>query len=134
MHRIFQSPKTILLIVFGLSFILLSFIVFNINILENKEERAKIAQIATSYSYNLKSNLDRSLSSTYTIAALLSQGDGVVRDFESVVEDILPFHHGVRELALAPNGIIQRIAPLGGNEKALGLNLFEAKTQNKESF
>ncbi|MDD4505462.1 MAG: hypothetical protein PHE60_03700, partial [Sulfurospirillaceae bacterium] len=75
MHRIFQSPKTILLIVFGLSFILLSFIVFNINILENKEERAKIAQIATSYSYNLKSNLDRSLSSTYTIAALLSQGD-----------------------------------------------------------
>ena len=134
MHRIFQSPKTILLIVFGLSFILLSFIVFNINILENKEERAKIAQIATSYSYNLKSNLDRSLSSTYTIAALLSQGDGVVRDFESVVEELLPFHPGVSELALAPNGVIQRIAPLEGNAKALGLNLFEAKTQNKESF
>ncbi|MBV5278723.1 MAG: PAS domain-containing protein, partial [Campylobacteraceae bacterium] len=38
------------------------------------------------------------------------------------------------ELALAPEGIIRQVAPLLGNEKALGLNLFEDKMQKKESF
>lgn len=134
MHKVFQSSKTALLVVFALSLTLLSLLVFNINALEVKEERAKASHLAASYSYNLKSNLDRSFAPVYTIGALLSQGNGVVSDFESVVEDILPHHPGVIELAIAPNGIIEQVAPLKGNEKALGLNLFEAKTQSKESF
>lgn len=134
MHKVFQSSKTALLVVFALSLVLLSLLVFNINALEIKEERSKASHLAASYSYNLKSNLDRSFAPAYTIGALLSQGDGVVRDFESIVEDILPLHPGVFELAIAPDGIIAQVAPLKGNEKALRLNLFEEKAQNKESF
>lgn len=134
MHQIFQSSKMALIVVFALSLVLLSLLVFNINTLEIKEERSKVSHLAASYSYNFKSNLDRSFAPAYTIGALLSQGDGVVSNFESIVEDILPLHPGVFELAIAPDGIIEQVAPLKGNEQALGLNLFEAKTQNKESF
>ena len=134
MYKVFQSSKTTLIVVFALSLILLSLLVFNINALEIKEERSKVSHLAASYSYNLKSNLDRALSPAYTIGALLSQGDGVVKDFESVAENILPLHPGVIELAIAPNGIARQVAPLKGNEKVLGLNLFEEKAQNKESF
>ena len=37
------------------------------------------------------------------------------------------------ELAIAPKGIIQQVVPLIGNEKALGLNLFEVSNQKKEA-
>lgn len=130
-----RDPKTILVVVFALSFSLLSLVIFNLHTLEAEKERAHVYNTAVNYSYDIKFNLDRALSSTYTLQALLAQNDGgFIRNFEEIAEEILPSYPGVIELALAPRGIIQQVAPLHGNEKALGLNLFEAKTQNKESF
>lgn len=130
-----RNPKIVLVIVFMLSFSLLSSIVYNLHALESEKERAKVYTTAVNYSYDIKFNLDRALSSTYTIQALLTQNDGgFIRDFEEIAEDILPSYPGVIELAIAPQGIITQVAPQSGNEKALGLNLFELKTQNKESF
>ncbi len=130
-----RDPKTILVVVFALSFSLLSFVIFNLHTLESEKERAHVYNTAVNYSYDIKFNLDRALSSTYTLQALLAQNDGgFIRNFEEIAEEILPSYPGVIELAIAPRGIIQQVAPLHGNEKALGLNLFEAKTQNKESF
>lgn len=130
-----RDPKTILVVVFALSFSLLSLVIFNLHTLESEKERAHVYNTAVNYSYDIKFNLDRALSSTYTLQALLAQNDGgFIRNFEEIAAEILPSYPGVIELALAPRGIIQQVAPLHGNEKALGLNLFEAKTQNKESF
>ena len=130
-----RDPRTVLVVVFVLSFVLLTLGIYNLHTLESEKERAKVYTIAANYSYDIKFNLDRALSSTYTLQALLTQNDGgFIRNFEEIAEEILPSYPGVIELAIAPRGIIQQVAPLQGNEKALGLNLFEAKTQNKESF
>lgn len=130
-----RDPKTILVTVFALSFSLLSFVIFNLHTLEFEKERAQVYNTAANYSYDIKFNIDRALSSTYTLQALLTQNDGAfIRNFEEIAREILPSYPGVIEFAIAPRGIIQQVAPLHGNEKALGLNLFEAKTQNKESF
>ena len=130
-----RDPKTILVVVFLFSFFLLSLVIYNLHTLESEKERAQVYTTAANYSYDIKFNLDRALSSTYTLQALVTQNDGeFIRNFEEVARDILPSYPGVIELAIAPRGIIQQVAPLYGNEKALGLNLFEAKTQNKESF
>lgn len=130
-----RDPKTILVVVFLFSFFLLSLVIYNLLTLESEKERAQVYTMAANYSYDIKFNLDRALSSTYTLQALVTQNDGeFIRNFEEVARDILPSYPGVIELAIAPRGIIQQVAPLYGNEKALGLNLFEAKTQNKESF
>ena len=131
---ILDNPKAVLMIVFSLTFTLLTLIVININSLELEQEKSKVNNIAADYTFHLKSNIDQALSSTYTIAALISQGNGIVRNFETVVAEILHLYPGVVELAIAPSGIIQQVAPLLGNEKALGFNLFEATNQNKESF
>ncbi|MBV5278724.1 MAG: hypothetical protein J0647_06795, partial [Campylobacteraceae bacterium] len=77
----YRSSKLALMSVFILSFILTSAFVFYLNSLELAQEKTKISNIAASYSYDLKSNLDRALSSSYMISALLHQGDGKVRDF-----------------------------------------------------
>lgn len=129
-----KSQKSVVMMVFMLSFTFLTLIVFNINSLELEQEKAKASNIAADYSFHIKSNINQALSSTYTVAALISQGDGVVRNFETVVAEMLHLYPGVVELAIAPSGIIQQVAPLLGNERALGLNLFEAKSQNQESF
>jgi len=130
-----RDPKSVLVVVFVLSFVLLTLGLLNLHTLETEKERAKVYTTAVNYSYDIKFNLDRALSSTYTLQALLTQNDGgFIRNFEEIADEILPSYPGVIELAIAPRGIIQQVAPLAGNEKALGLNLFEAKTQNKESF
>lgn len=129
-----NNPKAVLMSVFVLTFILLSIIVLNTTMLELEQEKSKARTTASNYSFHLKSSIDRALSSTHTVAALIKQGNGVVKNFEAVASGILPFYPGVVELAIAPQGIIQDVAPLKGNEKALGLNLFEAENQKQESL
>ena len=128
------SLKFVPFIVFALALLFFSLFVFNLNLVELQEQRTKLTHIAADYSYDLKSNLDRALSSSFTIAALLRQGNGDIKNFQSVAQEIFSLHPGVVELAIAPYGIIEKVAPLEGNEKAIGLNLFEAKNQSTESF
>jgi len=129
-----NNPKTVLVVVFIFTFFILSLSIFKWHALELEKERIQVVTIAANYSYDIKFNLDRALSSTYTLQALLSQSDnGTITNFESIISKILPSYPGVIELAVAPRGIIQQVAPLKGNEKALGLNLFETANQNKES-
>ena len=130
-----RDPKVILVVVFVFMYSLLSLSVYHFYTLENEKERARVYSIAANYSYDIKFKLDRALSSTYMLQALLTQNDeGVIRNFEEIATEVLPSYPGVIELAIAPEGIIRQVAPLAGNEDALGLNLFESKTQNKESF
>lgn len=124
----------IFIIVFFLMFFLFSSFAIYLQRVLADEKKAEVLNIATYYSYDVKAYLDRALSASYAVAALISQGDGIVRNFEAISEDILPFYPGVIELAVAPRGIIQQVAPLKGNEKALGLNLFETTNQKKEAI
>jgi diguanylate cyclase (GGDEF)-like protein/PAS domain S-box-containing protein len=129
-----ENPKAVLMLVFTLTFTLLSLIVINITTLELEQEKTKAHATAANYSFHLKSTIERALSSTHTVAALITQGDGVVKNFETIASGILPLYPGVVELAIAPHGIIRDVAPLKGNERAIGLNLFEAENQKKESL
>ena len=130
-----RKPQTVLITVFVFVFSLLSLTIYYLNALEAEKERDKIYTKALNYSYDIKFNIERALSSAHTLEALISQNDDMfVRNFEEIAGDILPGYPGVVELAIAPNGIITQVAPLKGNEKVLGLNLFESKTQHKEAL
>jgi len=131
----FRNLKMVLSIIFIVAFSLLSLIIYYFDTLETEEERAKVYTTAVNYSYDIKLNLEHALSSTHTLQALLSQNDDFfIRNFERVSKNLLSEYPGVIELAIAPAGVIAQVAPLHGNEKALGLNLFEIETQKKESF
>lgn len=130
-----RNLKIVLSIIFIVAFSLLSLIIYYFDTLETEKERAKVYTAAVNYSYDIKLNLEHALSSTHTLQALLSQNDDFfIRNFERVSKNLLSEYPGVIELAIAPAGVIAQVAPLRGNEKALGLNLFEIETQKKESF
>ncbi|WP_373509230.1 EAL domain-containing protein [Thiocapsa sp.] len=98
--------------------------------------RADAAAIADSYADILTVRMDRALSVTYALAALVHQGDGRIEGiegFETIARALLPFYESVEAIYLAPEGIVRQVFPLERNEAAVGLNLLENPDQHTEA-
>ena len=98
------------------------------------EVRARAADLASDHAQTLQRDIERALSATYAIAALIRQGQGDVPDFEAVATQMLPFYPGIAALGLAPGGVIQNVVPLAGNEMSLGFDQLKDIAQNKEAI
>ncbi|AGX87628.1 bifunctional diguanylate cyclase/phosphodiesterase [Candidatus Symbiobacter mobilis] len=96
-------------------------------------ERQRTQELARDYAQTTRNHIDRALSATYALAALVQQGRGEVQDFEDVAARMLPNYPGASLLILAPGGVIRSIVPEPGNEKALGLNLLEDPVMRAEA-
>ena len=97
------------------------------------EARNRAAGLASDHSQTLQRGIERALSATYAIAALVRQGQGRIPGFEAVATEMLPFYPGIAALALSPGGVISQVVPLAGNEKSLGFNQLKDPRQNKEA-
>ena len=96
-------------------------------------ERMRLAALASDHAHAIQTTMERSLSATYSIAAMVRQGKGNVPDFEGVAAEMLPWYPGVAILGLSPGGVIQRVAPLAGNEKSIGFNQLKDPKQGREA-
>jgi sensor domain CHASE-containing protein len=81
----------------------------------------------------LQRGIERALSATYAIAALVHQGGGFVNDFNGVATQMLPFYPGIAAIGLSPGGVICCVVPRAGNENSIGFNQLEDIVQNKEA-
>lgn len=98
------------------------------------DERARILELAGDYAHAIERHIEQTLSAAFAMAALVRQGDGDIQNFDTVARQMLLFFPGASELALAPGGIVQRVAPLSGNtEQAIGLDLFNSPERAKEA-
>lgn len=97
-------------------------------------EREHVASLAGERALAIQSHIEQALSSTYAMASLVRLGHGEVPEFESMAGVLRSFYPSVAAIQLAPGGIIQRIAPLEGNEKALGHNLLADPERDKEAI
>ena len=69
--------------------------------------------MASDHAQTLQRDIERSLSATYAIAALVRQGQGNIRDFEAVATEMLPFYPGIAALGLSPGGVIRKCGTPG---------------------
>jgi diguanylate cyclase (GGDEF)-like protein/PAS domain S-box-containing protein len=90
--------------------------------------------VASMHARLLEQQFSRSLSATYALAAVLRQGHGRIDHFDALAAKMLDLYGGTSSLQLAPDGIISQIAPLAGNEAAMGHNLLADPNRNKEAF
>ncbi|MBF0582610.1 MAG: response regulator [Magnetococcales bacterium] len=75
------------------------------------------------------------LSVTHTLASLLHSDINLVESFDSIAKEMLNIHKGIiRNLQLAPEGVVRHIYPLEGNERAIGLDLFHNPQQRDEAL
>ena len=98
------------------------------------QARDRVDDMAGDHAQALQRNIERALSATYALAALVRQGNGRVPEFEETARQMLPYYPGAASLQLAPDGIVRDVVPLAGNEKAIGHNLLQDPVRNKEAF
>ncbi|UHD18532.1 bifunctional diguanylate cyclase/phosphodiesterase [Thiocapsa bogorovii] len=95
--------------------------------------RADAGALADDFVDILEIQIDRALSVTYALAALVHQGEGHVEGFETTARALLPFYDNVEAVYLAPAGVVQEVFPVETNEAVLGLNLLEEPDQRTEA-
>lgn len=97
------------------------------------EAHARASELANDQAQALQRGIERSLSASYALAALVRRGQGDVPDFEAIATEMLPFYPGVAVLGLSPGGIIQDVVPRIGNEKLIGFNQLGDEVQAREA-
>lgn len=128
-----ERPRVVGVLVFLLALVVGLLAVLQSERIRLRHERALSAGYVKDYAHNLETGIVRALSASYALAALVEVGRGDIPDFDDVSARLLPHYPGVSELVLAPGGVISHIAPMSGNEKALGLDLMHDPAQRAEA-
>jgi PAS domain S-box-containing protein len=81
----------------------------------------------------IRLRLDRALSASYAVAAIVRQNNGNLEHFESLGHELLKQYNELDEIAVGPNGIYSAVVPLKGNEAVIGFNPFADKAQQSEA-
>jgi PAS domain S-box-containing protein len=98
-----------------------------------REEHARIAGLAKDHSRALETTIERALSATYAMAALVRHGNGNIANFDAVASEMLKFYPGASALGLSPGGVIRSVVPLAGNERSIGFDQLRDPVQAKEA-
>lgn len=107
----------------GLTVFILGFLIafFRYQGLRQMERNDLIKVIAT-----IEQNIERTIHESYNAAltlALTVGADGQVKDFDSVAARIFENNESIDLLELLPNGIIEYVYPLQGNEVVVGYDV-----------
>ncbi|SQD78523.1 bifunctional diguanylate cyclase/phosphodiesterase [Moritella yayanosii] len=128
------KTSIIIQLIFAVSIALSVITIYAIDSDKHQQQRLAIQNLSRSYVNLIETNINQALSATFPLAALIQNQHLDEASFSRFATEMLPFYPGVAALQLAPNGIIQYIAPLAGNEKAIGHNLLTSPNRNKEAF
>ena len=120
--------------VFLLAAIVSGVIVWQFDQHSREYERARAARLAADHVHSIEYAIEHALSATQALAALVRLGNGSVPGFEAIAGTILPSYPGVSALALAPGGVVRHMAPMTGNQAAIGLDLLNTPALRKESL
>lgn len=97
------------------------------------EQRRSVAQLAAGSAYSLERQISGSLSATYALSVIIRQS-GAIRDFDSLATEMIRVYGGINSLQLAPGGVLAKIYPLAGNEKAIGHNILQDPLRRTEAL
>jgi len=126
-------PLIVAIVVFLLAAVAAASLIWRLERDELQEQRALASNQVIEHAHALQRGIERALSATYALEALLRQGNGTISDFDAVCSQLVRLYPSVVSLSLAPEGIIRRIAPLAGNEKALDVDLLTYPRTKKEA-
>lgn len=109
-------------------------VAWRLDLHQAEESRARTLDMAGDHAHALQAGIEHNLSATFALAAMIRQGNGALRDFESLAAEMLPFYPGASALQLAPGGVVTQVHPLTGNEQAIGHDLLRDPARTREAF
>jgi PAS domain S-box-containing protein len=128
-----MRPLAVAFVAFLLAAVVAASVIWRMDQYRRQERRAIASDAASDHADGLQRNIERALSATYALDALVRQGNGTISNFDAVGRQMLPFYPGVSSFSLAPGGIISSVVPLAGNEKAIGQDLLNNPETKKEA-
>lgn len=127
-----QNSAVLTLFVFILALIIAFTAVGISELYYEKNEKIRTDQIANSQVEKLQHVINGLLFTTRTVEALLQEGNGTIEKFDWIMEVVLK-GYDVRNISLAPDGIVTQTYPYEGNESAIGHNLLEDPARSIEA-
>ncbi|MCE2594079.1 bifunctional diguanylate cyclase/phosphodiesterase [Motilimonas cestriensis] len=98
-----------------------------------QEQHTTLTLIAKQQAEIISQQINHSLSATYLLSKQIEHDQGEVIDFAQQASYLFRHIKGIDSLQLAPNGIIEHIYPLKGNEKAIGHNILQQDQRKEEA-
>lgn len=125
-------------------FLMLSVILSGLFLMAEKkskiENQERHRYIAASQANIMKDSVDTAIARVYTFSALIRDNQGSTEFFgkegakiyqEIVVDSGIP----LKNVAVAPNGVVERVYPVAGNEQLIGFNFMDtSKAGNEEAI
>ncbi len=127
------TPRLAALVAFVGSFALSGLAVWWVETADMFRQREQVQAVARDRVRALGGVVERSLTASYALAALVRQGGGEIADFDAVAGEMLQYYPSVSVLALSPGGVIRQTAPLDENRASLGFDQFADPIQGEEA-
>lgn len=131
----FKYPKRMMLFLGSFALSLALCLSVTAMYIHNKSdmEYAQMEQVVLVNANKVNNVITKLLYKTQILAALVVQSDGDINEFERVAATILD-DPAIKNVLIAPDGIVSAVYPLEGNEQVLGLNFFEPGHGNVEAI
>lgn len=129
-NRLYIIPLAVFLVTGTLCSLLIS----AYHRLSIEEQTLLMEEIAFVQGSSIEQRLMRSMSSSYIIEALLVEHDYQLENFDTYANHLIKSLGGITNLQLSPGGVVSKIYPLEGHEKALGHNILRDDTRKKEAY
>lgn len=130
-----EKRKKIILFtsVFFISFFICSMVTGIYIHTRSRLESIEMEQLAINKANKVSSVLTELLYKTQILAAFVQQNDGNIDDFNTIASIVVD-SPSIRNVILAPDGIVKDVYPLEGNESVIGLDYFSESEGNKEAI
>lgn len=121
--------------IFIFFFTLFIFLIITTTYIYNKIELeySKMEQLVTLKTQKIEGLISDYLYKAQTLSALVIKNDGEIEDFEKVASNLIDSEI-IRNVILAPNGIVTHVYPLDSNEGLIGMNMFSDVGGSKEAI
>ena len=119
--------------VFFLALLAMALVVWKLEQRSMQTERLHYSELAGNHANAVQVSIERALSASYAVAAIIRQGKGQILDFEGLSKEMLPLYPGISSLALSPGGVVRDVAPLAGNERSIGFDQLNDAKQGREA-
>ncbi|MDH1292400.1 MULTISPECIES: bifunctional diguanylate cyclase/phosphodiesterase [Comamonas] len=125
--------NTVAWMVFILGLLLSTALIWHLERQDQQQARALANDVATDHARYLERGIGQALAANKALAAAVAQTHGSIQAFEETARHLIVMYPEVSAMSLAPNGVIQVVVPLVGNEGVLGFNQLNSPQQQREA-
>ena len=122
------------MLVFLISLLFGSYIAWQIHEHHKKSEMSAIESLLTRHGIQIEQQILQGMAVNELLGVLIRSDISQLDNFETIAENLLRISPSLSHFSLAPNGLIERVFPLTGNEATIGFNFFQDPEQGPDAL